>query len=147
MNKPKLEWKPFDYENPSSDLPIEMECDINYLILIADYGYNPTENTVPEYYTDIATAYGSYLDNFWDTTNDWDEGQVLHVVAYCYIGDQVKLEKENDIAIAYICDKTACKDCNSQSECSHTTEIKYAKHFEELVPGRYFEQEEKKDEA
>ena len=25
---------------------------------------------------DIATPFGSYLDDFWDTDNDWDEGSV-----------------------------------------------------------------------
>lgn len=142
MIKPVLDWTTFDPGNPPEDL-----LGNDYLVLIVDYGYSPDDNTIPEYYIDVAQAYGDYLDNFWDTECDWKEGQVIHVIAYADIGGCVKLEKENDIAVAYICDKTACKDCNSQSECTHTTEIKYAKHFKKLAPGRYFEQEEKKDEA
>ena len=87
--KPKLDWKPFDISNPPDDLSMS---DDSYLILIADYDYNPTEDTVPNYYIDIATAYGSYIDDFWNTSNDWDEGQVLHVVSYCELFNSIVLD-------------------------------------------------------
>lgn len=35
-----------------------------------------------EYYVDAARNWGTYIDDFWDTTNDWHEGQEVHVVAY-----------------------------------------------------------------
>ena len=54
--------------------------------------FNP-DNPPVVYYMVVATAYGSYLDNFWDTTNDWCEGNDIHVIAYCYLGGQIKVEQ------------------------------------------------------
>ena len=34
------------------------------------------------YHMDYATPYGSYLDNFWDTNNDWGEWPLIEVLAY-----------------------------------------------------------------
>ena len=34
------------------------------------------------YHTDCAEPFGDYLDNFWDTENDWYEGQQIEVLAY-----------------------------------------------------------------
>ena len=91
MIKPNLKWIEFDRDNPPSNL---MDSEFAYLILIADYGYQATEKTVPTYCTDMATAYGDYIDNFWDTENDWDEGQTLHVVSYCELCRQVEVSNE-----------------------------------------------------
>lgn len=44
------------------------------------------------YHVDIATAYGSYLDDFWNTTNDWDEGQQIEVLCYCELPYGMKEE-------------------------------------------------------
>lgn len=136
MIKPILDWVMFDYKNPPADLNPDED---SYLILIADYGYQPTEKTIPEYYTDIATAYGSYLDGFWNTTNDWNEGQILHVVGYCSIGEQVKLEKQ--IQIAYLCDGHSCnpEQCNANVDCRHTLDISHAQSFDEVDTGKYME--------
>ena len=32
-----------------------------------------------EIFTDVAYSYGDYIDGFWDTFNDWDEGQEVHI--------------------------------------------------------------------
>lgn len=32
-----------------------------------------------ETHVDVASNYGTYIDNEWDTFNDWDEGQETHV--------------------------------------------------------------------
>lgn len=32
-----------------------------------------------EYFTDVAASNGSYIDGFWDTFNDWIEGQETHI--------------------------------------------------------------------
>lgn len=31
------------------------------------------------YHVDVASSHGSYIDDFWDTFNDWCEGQEVHV--------------------------------------------------------------------
>ena len=36
-------------------------------------------------YTDIATSHGNYIDNFWDTYNDWYEGQEVHITHWAYM--------------------------------------------------------------
>ena len=40
-----------------------------------------------EYHVDVAINSGMigdtcYIDNYWNTFNDWDEGQEIHVVAW-----------------------------------------------------------------
>ncbi len=32
-----------------------------------------------EYHVDVAMNYGSYIDDYWDTFNDWIEGQETHI--------------------------------------------------------------------
>lgn len=76
MKIPKFNWISFDKDNPPTDLLEEKE----YLILLREDNYN--NGATWTYHVDIATAYGSYLDNFWNTTNDWDEGQLIEVLGY-----------------------------------------------------------------
>lgn len=76
MKIPKFNWIRFDRNNPPTDLLEEKE----YLILLREDDYN--NGAAWTYHVDVATAYGSYLDDFWNTTNDWDEGQLIEVLAY-----------------------------------------------------------------
>lgn len=76
MKIPKINWIPFDRNNP----PIDLCDDENFLILLREDGYNNGANF--RYSVDVATPYGSYIDDFWDTDNDWCEGQRVEVVAY-----------------------------------------------------------------
>lgn len=78
MKIPNIDWIPFDKDNPPSlsDLDHEEE----YLILLREDDYDNGETWT--YSVDVATPYGSYLDNFWDTKYDWDEGQLIEVLAY-----------------------------------------------------------------
>ncbi len=32
-----------------------------------------------EIFTDVAGSHGDYIDGFWDTFNDWNEGQEIHI--------------------------------------------------------------------
>lgn len=34
------------------------------------------------YFTDVAYNFGNYIDNYWGTCNDWDEGQEIHIIAW-----------------------------------------------------------------
>lgn len=76
MLVPEFHWIPFDESNPPCDVCIEQQ----YLILIRE-SWTGNRNTW-DYSVDIATPYGDYLSRFLDTTNDWDEGQLVEVVAY-----------------------------------------------------------------
>lgn len=33
-------------------------------------------------FVDKAYSFGTYIDGFWDTVNDWDEGNDVHVLAW-----------------------------------------------------------------
>lgn len=33
-------------------------------------------------FVDMAYSFGTYIDGFWDTVVDWDEGNDVHVVAW-----------------------------------------------------------------
>lgn len=92
MKIPKFNWIPFDKENPPDDL-------VNYpcLILLREDHYDKGKTWT--YHVDIAEPFGNYLDDFWDTTNDWDEGQLVEVLAYAELPDYMKesdlLEEEH----------------------------------------------------
>lgn len=45
-----------------------------------------------EYNTDIASSHGSYIDDFWDTFNDWIEGQEVHITHWAELPSPVKEE-------------------------------------------------------
>ena len=35
-----------------------------------------------EYFVDAAGSHGGYIDDFWNTFNDWKEGQETHIIAW-----------------------------------------------------------------
>lgn len=76
MKVPKINWIPFDKNDPPADLNPDEE----FLILFREDNYD--DGATWAYHVDYASPYGSYLDNFWDTVNDWDEGQRIEVLAY-----------------------------------------------------------------
>ena len=76
MKVPKINWIPFDNKNPPTDL----NGDSDYLILLREDDYD--EGKTWRYSVDVASPYGNYIDSFWDTANDWCEGQRVEVVAY-----------------------------------------------------------------
>ena len=73
---PKINWIPFDRNDPPKDLSPEAE----YLIVLRENNYN--NGTTWTYHLDYASPYGDYIDDFWDTCNDWCEGQRVEVIAY-----------------------------------------------------------------
>ena len=76
MKLPKINWIPFDRNNPPSGL-----CPMDtYLIFFREDDYD--DGATWTYHVDYAEPFGDYLDNFWDTSNDWDEGQRIEVLAY-----------------------------------------------------------------
>ena len=76
MKVPNFDWIPFDKNNPPNDLDV----DVIYLVLLKNDCWSHGETW--KYYVDIAQPYGSYIDNFWDTENDWLEGNQVEVLAY-----------------------------------------------------------------
>ena len=76
MKVPVINWIPFDASNP----PNNLNSDEDFLILLREDDYN--DGATWCYSVDIGTPYGSYIDDFWDTTNDWQEGRRVEVIAY-----------------------------------------------------------------
>ena len=90
LKVPKINWVPFDKDYPP--VPGELLDTENYLVLIREDNYDYGETWA--YSIDIATPFGSYIDDFWDTDIDWQEGQRVEVVAYArlpYAVDECKL--------------------------------------------------------
>lgn len=72
---PEFQWIPFDKTRPP-----ELTPDEEVLVLLREDDYD--NGATWRYSVDVATPYGSYIDDFWDTANDWREGQLVEVVAY-----------------------------------------------------------------
>jgi hypothetical protein len=51
--------------------------DINDYLIVIKHKYKCEKEWKHD--VDVATSNGSYLNDFWDTNNDWDEGQEIHV--------------------------------------------------------------------
>ena len=86
MKVPKFDWIPFDKNDPPKDL----SEDVTYLILLKDDWLSHGKTW--KYHVDIAQPYGSYIDNFWDTENDWLEGNQIGVIAYAELPQGLKEE-------------------------------------------------------
>ena len=91
MKVPKINWVPFDRDHLPCDLhPME-----KYLIFFREDHYD--DGATWDYHVDIADPYGDYLDGFWDTDTDWDEGQRIEVLAYaelpCYLKETDLVEE------------------------------------------------------
>lgn len=91
MKLPKFNWYSFDKYNPPSDLAA-ME---KYLIFFREDNYD--DGATWEYHVDYAEPYGDYLDDFWDTETDWDEGARIEVLAYaelpCFLKEEDLMEE------------------------------------------------------
>lgn len=74
--EPKIVWKPFNKRKP----PVDLCSDTQYLIFLREDNYD--SGATWTYSVDIARPYGRYLNDFWDTENDWKEGQRIEVLAY-----------------------------------------------------------------
>lgn len=86
MKIPKLDWIPFNEDKPPCNLIEEKE----YLILLREDNYN--NGATWTYHVDVATPYGTYLGNFWNTTYDWFEGQKIEVLSFCELPHGLKEE-------------------------------------------------------
>ena len=67
---------------------MDLNPDATYLVIVREDDYNNGKTW--HYAVDIATPYGSYIDDFWDTVNDWREGQRVEVVAYAEFPSYLK---------------------------------------------------------
>lgn len=89
---PKINWIPFNKDDPPTNLSNDQTC----LVLLREGNYDNGETCI--YHTDIATPFGDYIGDFWDTENDWYEGQLIEVLAYAelpiYLSEEELIETE-----------------------------------------------------
>ena len=48
------------------------------------------------YFVDVASNYGDYIDDYWDTFNDWIEGQETHIVAWMPLPEPYKMDEVSE---------------------------------------------------
>lgn len=84
--EPKINWIPFDKDNP----PEHLFPDEEFLVFLREDDYDDGKTWT--YHVDIAEPYGAYIDNFWSTRNDWVEGQRVEVLAYASLPYGLKEE-------------------------------------------------------
>ena len=48
------------------------------------------------YFVDVASNYGDYIDDYWDTFNDWIEGQETHIVAWMRLPEPYKMDEVSE---------------------------------------------------
>lgn len=83
---PKTGWIPVSDGLPKTITDDGIQEINEYLVTVATK--YPEEDW--EYETDIAWNWGSYIDDFWDTSNDWKDGCEVHVVAWMPLPEPYK---------------------------------------------------------
>lgn len=48
------------------------------------------------YFVDVASSHGDYIDDYWDTFNDWIEGQETHIVAWMPLPKPYKMDEVSE---------------------------------------------------
>lgn len=56
----------------------QLDGEVNCIVLIEETDFDGKKIK----HIDLGWTNGNYIDDFWGTENDWDEGQELHVFAY-----------------------------------------------------------------
>ena len=90
---PKINWIPFDENNPPKYLLPESQ----YLIVLREDSFDngATWSYSIDYSRPSADCYDpDSAGNFWEIVNDWNEGQRVEVVAYAefpYVTDESEL--------------------------------------------------------
>lgn len=90
MKVPKFNWIPFDKNDP----PCDLDGQVWYLVLLREDNYD--DGATWRYSVDYAQPYGDYVDDFWNTCNDWREGQRVEILAYADLPYSLKEEDLED---------------------------------------------------
>lgn len=63
------------------------EIGASYLVVVEEKYPHETEWNI---HVDVAGSHGDYIDGFWDTFNDWNEGQEVHITHWMPLPDPPK---------------------------------------------------------
>lgn len=76
--QPEQRWIPCSEMMPERIIHEAIETEQEFFVTVKERW--PGEEW--RYHTDIAFIPGDYIDEFWQTYNDWYEGQEVHVIAW-----------------------------------------------------------------
>lgn len=77
MKVPRFNWIPFDKDHP----PVDLRFADEYLVLIRE---KYKDGRSDRYSVDFGSPFGSYINDFWDVSNDWIETSSTHVDVIAY---------------------------------------------------------------
>ena len=88
-NYPRLQWIPCSERLPERIINGEVETVQEFFVTVKERW--PGEEW--SYHTDVAEFPGDYIDDIWQTYNDWREGQEVHVIAWMPLPEPYEAER------------------------------------------------------
>lgn len=88
--QPEPQWIPCSERLPERIINGDVETVQEFFVTVKERW--PGEEW--KYHTDVAEFPGDYIDDVWQTYNDWKEGQEVHVIAWMPLPEPYKEENE-----------------------------------------------------
>lgn len=88
--QPEPQWIPCSERLPERIINGDVETVQEFFVTVKERW--PGEEW--KYHTDVAEFPGDYIDDVWQTYNDWKEGQEVHVIAWMPLPEPYKEEQE-----------------------------------------------------
>ena len=86
--QPEPQWIPCSERLPERIINGDVETVQEFFVTVKERW--PGEEW--KYHTDVAEFQGDYIDDVWQTYNDWKEGQEVHVIAWMPLPEPYKEE-------------------------------------------------------
>ena len=91
--QPEPQWIPCSERLPERIINGDVETVQEFFVTVKERW--PGEEW--KYHTDVAEFPGDYIDDVWQTYNDWKEGQEVHVIAWMPLPEPYKEENNGEI--------------------------------------------------
>ena len=86
--QPETQWIPCSERMPERIINDDVETVQEFFVTVKERW----QGEEWEYHTDVAEFPGDYIDDLWQTYNDWKEGQEVHVIAWIPLPEPYKEE-------------------------------------------------------
>ena len=86
--QPETQWIPCSERMPERIINDDVETVQEFFVTVKERWSGEEW----EYHTDVAEFPGDYIDDLWQTYNDWKEGQEVHVIAWIPLPEPYKEE-------------------------------------------------------
>ena len=90
--KTAQQWIPCSERLPKTKYDDGIPSEEKFIVTVKETWNNEDS----QYHIDLACNLGDYIDNFWDTYNDWKEGQDVHVIAWMPLPDPYREDGEQN---------------------------------------------------